>query len=124
MVDPVFEPMPGKVVVEAIDPSKFLIDRNGVQIFAADTTVRRKTTGVVIAVSEPWQQGEGEPMLETFLKPGDHVIFGAHSGVEIEYGRKRVIILREIEILTKVRVAQPADLESVGVAAGINDELP
>lgn len=123
MVDPIFEPMPGKVVVQEIKSSEFLVNRDGVQIFSAGVGGRPRTTGVVVAVSEPWQQGEGEPMLETFLKPGDHVIFGAHSGVEVEYHRKKVIILREIEILTKVRVKDENDLAEIGVAAGANDDV-
>lgn len=126
MVEPIFEPMPGKVVVQEIKASEFLVDdpKSGVQIFAPSVGPQRRTTGVVVAVSEPWQQGEGEPMLETFLKVGDNVIFGPHSGVEVEYGRKKVIILREIEILTKVRVEKESDLQGVGVAAGANDDLP
>lgn len=125
MVDPIFEPMPGKVVVQEIKASEFLVNdpKSGVQIFAPTVGGQRRTTGVVVAVSEPWQQGEGEPMLETFLKPGDHVIFGAHSGVEVEYHRKKVIILREIEILTKVRVKDENDLAEIGVAAGANDDV-
>lgn len=124
MRDPIFEPMPGKVVVQEIKASEFLVDRDGVQIFAAGTGQRPRTTGVVIAVPAPWRQGEGEPELESFLQPGDHVIFGPHSGVEVEYGRKKVIILREIEVLTKVSVAQESDLQEVGVATKDFDDLP
>lgn len=124
MLEPIFEPMPGKVVVEAIKASQFLVNRGGVQIFASEVGGRPRTTGVVLAVPAPWRQGEGEPELESFLQPGDHVIFGQHSGVEVEYGRKKVIILREIEVLTKVKAVEPEDLKEIGVASQGFDDLP
>lgn len=116
-----FEPMPGKIVVEAVGDSEFLVNNGRAIIFASPNAHRPRTTGIVIAVPEPWRQGEDEPELVTFLQVGDKVIYGAHSGVDIQYGRKKFTILREIEILTKV--VGEGDIEEVGVAPGQHDEV-
>ena len=116
-----FEPMPGKIVVQAVGESEFLVNKGKAIIFANPAGQRPRTTGIVIAVPEPWRQGEDEPELVTFLQVGDKVIFGAHSGVDVQLGRKKFIILREIEILTKV--VGEGDIQEVGVAPGQHDDV-
>jgi co-chaperonin GroES (HSP10) len=112
MPTPKFKPMPGKIVVKTVGESEFL-DRSKL-IFAPATRANPRTTGVIIAVYEAFTIGEVET--EPFLKVGDKVIFGMHSGIEIEYGREKVVILREQEILTIVEVEEDADIEQIGVA--------
>jgi chaperonin GroES len=109
---PKFRPMPGKIVVRTVGDSEFL-DKSKL-IFAPATRTNPRTTGVIIAVYEPFMTGDVET--EAYLKVGDKVIFGMHSGIEIEYGREKVIILREAEILTIVELENEEDIEQIGVA--------
>jgi co-chaperonin GroES (HSP10) len=115
-----FEPAPGKIVAKVVGESEFL--DKGRLIIAPSTRANPRTTAIIIAIYEPFMSGEHET--KPFFDVGDKVIFGMHSGIEIEYGRnEKVIILREQEILTKV-FADDEDLPEVGVASnGTFDDL-
>jgi len=119
----IWEPLPGKIVVKVIGESEFLINRNGVTLFSAPSAAHPRTTGRVIAVYDPYRPGDGDTDLEPVVKKDDIVIFGRHSGIEVQYGRsEKVIILKEVEILTKVSLVN-VPIEEVGVAPGQHDDV-
>jgi co-chaperonin GroES (HSP10) len=117
-----WEPLPGKIIAKVIGESEFLVNRNGVQLFSAPGAVYPRTTARVIAVYDPYTP-DGESSLEPIVKVDDIVIFGRHSGIEIQYGREKVIILKEVEILTKIKVLDDTPIEEVGVARGAHDDV-
>lgn len=93
----IFEPAPGKLVVQPL---------NGEQITESGLILpggERATLGEVIFTYEPFIDPTDNVETTAFYKVGDRVIFGKHGGVEIQYGRKKAIVLKENEILTKVR---------------------
>lgn len=118
----VWSPLPGKIVAQVIGESEYLINKNGVTLFAAPGAVYPRTTAKVIAVYDPYTPN-GDDRLESIVQVGDIVIFGRHSGIEIQYGREKVIVLKEVEILTKVSVTEDVPIEEVGVAAGAHDDV-
>lgn len=117
---PVFQPMPGKIVARVVGER----DHYGKGLILKSPTVRNpRTTAVVVAVYEPFLVNETET--EAYVNVGDTIIFGLHSGIEIEYGDEKVIILREQEILTKIKLSSPEDISTIGVSRGdaIADDL-
>lgn len=65
----------------------------------------RPTQGEVWAVAEPetdWIDPETKEVWTSLYTPGDVVIFGRYSGVEVEVDNQPVIILSEADILAKV----------------------
>lgn len=106
----VLEPAPGKIVVKPDPPMSSSV---GLVI----VTDRRGTVGEVVAVYEPFiKPEEAAEGTETtaFYVVGDRVIFGPHSGVEVTIDREKFVVLREMEILTKIIEQE----EPATVAAG------
>lgn len=99
----VFEPLPGKVVCETLDNQ---MKTGGGIILLRDPNNSRIAR--VIAAYVPFRYPEEEDFTEPFVKVGDYVIFGKHSGTEITVSidgeRRQAIVLKENEILTKIRV--------------------
>jgi chaperonin GroES len=92
-----FEPGPGKVAVEPDTGEK--LTTSGIWLPGSE----RATIGTVIAIYDPFvDPADGEETV-AFFKIGDRVIFGKHGGVEVQYEKRKAIILKEAEILTKVR---------------------
>jgi co-chaperonin GroES (HSP10) len=112
-----WEPMPGKIICKVVGETSTFGNR-GI-IFKPVTHKQLRTTAEVIAVYEPFLLDNANKESETsaYVEVGDIVIFGMHSGIEIEYGADKVIILREQEILTKVKLAVAEDISKIGVAS-------
>lgn len=117
----IWEPMPGKVAV------KVLGERDtwgkGGRIIRPATAVRPRTTAKVIAVYDAFIDYGDTEESKPFLSVGDIVVFGQHAGIEVEYGNDKVIILREQEILTRVKLENPEDIGALGVAPGQLDDV-
>jgi chaperonin GroES len=65
----------------------------------------RPTQGEVWAVADPdeeWKDGTTGEIWKPIYSPGDTVIFGRYSGVEVEIDGHSVIILNESDILAKL----------------------
>jgi co-chaperonin GroES (HSP10) len=108
---PKFFPMPGKIVAQVIGEREVY----GAGLILRSPTVNNpRTTAKVIAVYEPFMVNDTET--ESYVKVDDIVIFGMHSGIMIEYGLEKVIILREQEILTIIKVEDEEAVEEIGVA--------
>lgn len=101
-----FKPMPGKIAIQRAEGREFT--ESGLVIPAA---YRNKSQfGTVVAIYEPFifnQQDMEET--EAYVKVGDKVIFGQHSGVEVTVGGETVTILKEAEILTKFETHEEDD---------------
>jgi co-chaperonin GroES (HSP10) len=116
-----WEPMPGKIVVKVVEERDHF--RSGGIIVKPPTVQQPRTTGRVVAVYEPFTDVNDSQETTAFVEVGDLVIFGKHSGIELEFGDERVVCIRESEILTKVVLSDPEDASKVGVAAGKFDHL-
>lgn len=101
----VFEPMPGKIVCETL-ADQMQTDAGLILLRDPNTSKIAK----VIAIYEPFNYHTDRPddITEPYVAVGDYVIFGRHSGTEITVTldgvRKQAIVLKEQEILTKVRM--------------------
>lgn len=115
-----WEPMPGKIVVKVLGER----DTYGKGLIFRPASVHRpRTTGRVIAVYEAFIDYGDKDETKPFLEVGDIVVFGQHSGIEVEYGSDKVVVLREQEILTKVRIEKAEDIQHLGVAGGALDDV-
>jgi co-chaperonin GroES (HSP10) len=99
----IFDPMPGKIVAKVRTTEQ----QSGI-ILLSDPRFSR--IAEVVAVYEPFNLHIDRPdeMTEAYVKVGDLVIFGQHSGTEVSVGRDKVIVLKESEILTKIRMEEPS----------------
>lgn len=114
-------PAPGKIAVKLVGESEFVGETK--LILAPPTRYNPRTTGIVVAVYEGFKN-DADKDVEPWFDIGDKVIFGQHSGIEVEYGRnEKVIILREAEILVKVELENEEDIEKLGVAGTAFDDL-
>ena len=99
------EPAPGKIVVEpheAMQSDRIILTE----------LKQRGTKGTVVAVYEPFiKPEEAEQGIETeaFFKIGDTVIYGPHSGVDLRIDRRKLVVLKETEILMKIVEIEAAE---------------
>ncbi len=115
----VFEPMPGKVAVEIDTKPDERITKAG--LILPSIREQPSTQGRVIAIFEE-AEIEGHEMVP-FVKIGDIVLFGKYTGTEIRVGRdRRIIILREVDILTKV-TTKSAVVPELEVGVDINPNI-
>jgi len=95
-------PLHDRVVVRRIEEKESV--KGGIII--PDTAKEKQQEGEVIAVgSGKREKGELIPL---DVKPGDRVLFGKYSGTEIKIEDEELLILREEEILAKLRGAAKA----------------
>lgn len=97
MKRPVFHPMPGKIVVEAIEET----DYQGL-ILPYDT--KSRVLGRVIAVGGDEEDGDDYP-----VAVGDIVLFHQNSGVKVRIERTEVLFFRTAEILSTITWEEAAD---------------
>lgn len=98
----IFEPMPGKIAVRTSNMEEY--ERNGIILLS---NPMNETLGEVIAIYEPFNLNpDDSEMTEAYVKVGDLVVFGRHSGAKVTVERQSCVILREAEILTKVRIEE------------------
>ena len=104
------EPSPGKVIVR---PSQ---EEQKFGLLYLPQSDRRQSAGEVIAVYKEFIDPDTGAEVHPFLQEGDWVIFGQHSGADVSYNRERYIILREQEILARVRgtTVDPNEVEALG----------
>jgi co-chaperonin GroES (HSP10) len=91
-----FVPPSGKIAVTPLNGEK--LTESGLWLPGG----QRATFGEVLAVYAPFRFPDEEEETHPFYRVGDKVIFGTHSGVEVQYEKTKAIILKENEILTKV----------------------
>jgi len=91
------KPLGNRIVVEPIEEEE--ITAGGIVL--PETAKEKPQKGKVLAVGPGERNDEGEYMsLE--VKEGDTVLFAKYSGTEIKYDGKKLLIMRENDILAKL----------------------
>ncbi len=90
-------PLGNRLVVQPIEEEE--ITAGGIVL--PETAKEKPQKGTVLAVGPGERNDEGEYMaLE--VKEGDVVLFAKYSGTEIKYEGKKLLIMREADILAKL----------------------
>jgi len=91
------KPLGNRIVVEPIEEEE--ITAGGIVL--PETAKEKPQKGKVLAVGPGERNDEGEHMpLE--VAEGDTVLFAKYSGTEIKYDGKKLLIMRENDILAKL----------------------
>lgn len=90
------KPLGDRVVVEPIEQEEMTAGG----IVLPETAKEKPQKGTVIAVG-PGKQEEGK-RIEMDVKEGDHVLFAKYAGTEIKIDGKKLLILRESDLLAIV----------------------
>jgi chaperonin GroES len=88
------KPLGGRVVVEPIEAED--ITTGG--IFLPETAKEKPQKGTIVSVG-PGERDDKGKYIPMEVKSGDVVLFNKYAGTEIKVDGKKVIILRENEIL-------------------------
>ena len=91
-------PLDDRVVVEPLEAE----EKTTGGILLPDTAKQKPQQGKVIAVGPGKLSDKGE-RLALGVKVGDTVLFGKYSGSDVEVSGKEVKILRESDILAKLK---------------------
>jgi len=90
-------PLGNRIVVQPIEEEE--ITAGGIVL--PETAKEKPQKGTVLAVGPGERNEDGEHMaLE--VEEGDKVLFAKYSGTEIKYEGKKLLILRESDILAKL----------------------
>ena len=65
------------------------VDRTKAGIILPQTAIKDSNTGKVVVINELTQS----------VKVGDHVVYGTHSGTDVEYKGKVYRVMREADIV-------------------------
>jgi chaperonin GroES len=88
------KPLGGRVVVEPTEQE----DITSGGIFLPETAKEKPQKGTIVACGEGERDDKGK-RIPMDVKVGDQVLFNKYAGTEIKVDGKKVIILRENEIL-------------------------
>jgi chaperonin GroES len=86
---------------------------NGI-ILAATIQKEQDTQGVVVAVGSGRLMDNGT-RVPPEVEVGDHVLFAKYAGTEIADGDDRVLILRERDIMAKLKTVETTEKPSIRV---------
>jgi chaperonin GroES len=91
------KPLGNRLVVQAIEEEE--ITAGGIVL--PETAKEKPQKGTVLAVGPGERNDDGDHMpLE--VKEGDTVLFAKYAGTEIKYEGKKLLIMRESDILAKL----------------------
>ena len=93
-----FEPLGDRVVIKAIEKEE--VSRGGLVI--PDTAKEKPQEGEVVAVGPGRLNDEGK-RLPMELKVGDRVLYAKYAGTEVKEVDEEFLVLRETDILAKVK---------------------
>lgn len=88
------KPLGGRVVVEPIEAED--VTKSG--LFLPETAKEKPQKGTVLSVG-PGERDDKGKYLPMEVKVGDVVLFNKYAGTEIKVDDKKIMILRENEIL-------------------------
>ena len=88
------KPLGNRVVVEAIEQE----DMTSGGIVLPETAKEKPQKGIVLAIG-PGDRDEDGKRIPMDVKEGDTVLFAKYSGTEIKLDDKKVLILRETDLL-------------------------
>lgn len=87
-------PLHDRIVIKRVGEAESV--RGGILI--PDSAKEKPQEGEVIAVGTGKRSDSGA-ILPLTVKPGDHVLFGKHSGTEVRFDGRDLLIMREEELL-------------------------
>jgi len=90
-------PLGNRLVVEPIEEEE--ITAGGIVL--PETAKEKPQKGTVLAVG-PGERNEKGDHMPLEVKAGDKVLFAKYSGTEIKYDGKKLLIMRESDILAKL----------------------
>ncbi len=88
------KPLHDRIVVEAQDKE----EKTAGGIIIPDTAKEKPIQGIVLAVGEGSKDEHGK-RIPMDVKVGNKVLFGKWSGTEVEVSGKRVLIMKESDVL-------------------------
>ena len=88
------KPLGGRVVVEPIEQE----DITAGGIFLPETAKEKPQKGMILACGEGERDDKGK-RIPMDVRVGDEVLFNKYAGTEIKMDGKKIIVLRENEIL-------------------------
>ncbi len=91
------QPLGNRLVVEPIEEEE--ITAGGIVL--PETAKEKPQKGVVLAVG-PGERNDEGAHIPLEVKEGDHVLFAKYSGTEVKYDGKKLLIMRESDILAKI----------------------
>ena len=92
------QPLGDRLIVEVLEEEELTVGG----IVLPDTAKEKPQRGRVLAVG-PGARAEDGKRIEMDVVEGDEVIFSKYGGTEIKLGGDEVLILRESDVLAKVR---------------------
>lgn len=88
------KPLGDRVVVEPVEQE----EKTASGIILPETAKEKPQEGIVLAVG-PGRYGEEDERIPMEVKEGDRVLFAKYAGTEIKLEDKKLLILRESDIL-------------------------
>lgn len=89
-----FKPLGGRVLIEPIEQEEMTAGG----IILPETAKEKPQEGLVLAVG-PGERDEEGKRIAMEVKVGDKVLFAKYSGTEIKMDGKKLLILRESDLL-------------------------
>ena len=91
------KPLADRVVVEPMEQE----EKTASGIILPETAKEKPQKGVVLAVG-PGRYGDEDERIPMDVKEGDKVLFAKYAGTEIKLNDKKLLILKESDILAVV----------------------
>jgi chaperonin GroES len=91
------KPLGNRLVVEPIEEQE--ITAGGIVL--PETAKEKPQKGTVLAAG-PGERNEKGDYMPLEVKEGDTVLFAKYSGTEVKYDGKKLLIMREADILAKL----------------------
>lgn len=89
-----FKPLHDRVAVEAMEPEQ----KTAGGIIIPDNAKEKPMQGKVVAVGPGARNDKGD-LIPMELKSGDMVLYGKWAGNEVEIGGKKLMIMKESDIM-------------------------
>ena len=89
-----FKPLHDRVAVEAVEPE----NKTAGGIIIPDNAKEKPMQGKVVAVGSGVRNDRGE-IVPLEVKEGDMVLYGKWAGSEVEVGGKKLMIMKESDIM-------------------------
>lgn len=91
------KPLGDRVVVEPMEQE----EKTASGIILPETAKEKPQKGVIIAAG-PGRYGEEDERVPMDVKVGDHVLYAKYAGTEVKINDKKLLILKESDILAIV----------------------
>ncbi len=92
-------PLADRVVIEAVEEEE--VTFAGGKLVLPETAKEKPQKGVILAVG-PGRKDEDGELIAMEVKEGDHVLYAKYAGTEIKIEGRKLLILKESDILAVV----------------------